>query len=116
MSQKNAVSRFESSNPTELQPGATADLFRNQTAEALKPHQDRAKAFIQSIRHAAAELFDIPYRVPESSRVFEMVGQPYWATHKWSSKLSPIPEGLVDRFRSFEMQKQKLLYAALTQG
>ncbi|MGQ9589466.1 MAG: dynamin family protein [Planctomycetota bacterium] len=81
----------------EHQVGQTTELFRDRMAQTLRPHQDRADQLIESVRKAAAELFDVPYHAPESSGTFEIVRQPYWVTHTWSSKLSPIPVGLVDR-------------------
>jgi hypothetical protein len=82
----------------EHQTGAATETFRQRMAEVLQPHQLRADELIESIRRTAAELFDVPYRAPESSRAFEMVHQPYWVTHQWSSRLSPIPPTLIDRF------------------
>jgi translation elongation factor EF-G len=81
----------------EHQAGETIDLFRDRMAQTLRPHQQRANELIESVRKTAAKLFDVPYHAPESADAFEMVRQPYWVTHKWSSTLSPIPAGLIDR-------------------
>jgi len=77
--------------------GATTEFFRNRVAEVLRPHQNRADQLIETIRRTAAELFEISYTAPESDRAFESVRQPYWVTRKWSSTLTPIPEGALDR-------------------
>ena len=81
----------------EHQVGQTAELFRERVAQTLKPHQKRADALIEGVRRTAAELFDVPYRAPESSGAFEMAHRPYWVKHKWTSSLIPIPAGLLDR-------------------
>lgn len=81
----------------EHQVGQTAELFREQVAQILEPHQERADALIEGVRKTAAELFDVPYHAPESSDAFEMAHRPYWVKHKWTSSLIPIPTGLLDR-------------------
>lgn len=88
--------------------GATIDLFRNRVAEVLRPHQDRADQLIEAIRRTAAELFEISYSAPESDRAFEAVRQPYWVTRKWSSTLTPIPEGALDRLLPAGMRNRRI--------
>jgi len=81
----------------EHQVGQTAELFREQVAQILEPHQKRSDALIEGVRKTAAELFDVPYHAPESSDAFEMAHRPYWVKHKWTSSLIPVPTGLLDR-------------------
>lgn len=80
----------------------TLRSFSNATDErvqaVLRPFQERAEALIESVRRAAAELFDIPYHAPDSAHVLATTHKPYWVTHNWNSLISPIPEGFVDRF------------------
>jgi ribosome biogenesis GTPase A/DNA-binding transcriptional MerR regulator len=92
----------------EHQTGQTTELFRKRMAETLRPHQGRADELIESVRRTAAELFDVPYHAPESADAFEMVQQPYWVTHKWSSTLSPIPVGLMDRLLPASVRQGRL--------
>lgn len=99
----------------EHQVGQTTELFRDRMARTLRPHQERADELIESIRKAAAELFDVPYHAPESSRAFEIVRQPYWVTHTWSTKLSPIPVGLVDRLVPASVREKRIRKRILAQ-
>ena len=92
----------------EHQAGETIDLFRDRMAQTLRPHQQRANELIESVRKTAAKLFDVPYHAPESADAFEMVRQPYWVTHKWSSTLSPIPTGLIDRLLSASAHHRRI--------
>ena len=64
----------------------------------LKPYQERADRLVESIRRTAAELFDVPYQAPDSTHALEMTHKPYWVTHNWSTLISPVPEGFLDRF------------------
>jgi len=92
----------------EHQVGQTTELFRQRMIGALRPHQQRADELIESVRKSAAELFDVPYHAPESADAFEMVRQPYWVTHRWSSTLSPIPTGLIDRLLPASAQQKRI--------
>ena len=78
--------------------GAMTSLFASRVAEALRPHQRRADSLIESVRVAAAELFDVSYRAPESESAFEMAREPCWITHKWMTEVTLIPPGALDRF------------------
>jgi len=89
--------------------GRTTRLFEEKTTASLRPHQERADRLIKSVRRAAAELFDVPYRAPESSEAFEVVRRPYWVTHKWAATLRPVSEGLVDRFMPAGVRRARIL-------
>ena len=66
-------------------------------ADTLRPHQQRADDLIQLIRKAAAAVFDIPYRAPDSSAAFEMKRRPLWVLRKQvPSLLVVLPEGGFD--------------------
>jgi len=89
--------------------GETTALFKRRIAEILRPHQQRADGLIESVRRTAAALFDIPYRAPEATGVFEVVQEPYWVTHKWTSSVGAIPPGLIDRIVSSRARKTRIL-------
>jgi GTPase SAR1 family protein len=75
-----------------------SDATDERVQAVLRPFQERVDALIETVRRAAAELFDIPYHAPDSARALESTHKPYWVTHNWNSLISPIPEGFVDRF------------------
>ena len=77
--------------------GEMSRRFDVRVTGVLSPHQRRADDLIESVRKTAAELFDVPYRAPESTGMFKLGAQPYWVTHKWSATLSPIPDEIIDR-------------------
>lgn len=76
-------------------------------AEALRPHQRRADELIENVRRAAAELFEIPYRAPDSDSAFEIVRDPYWETHRWSSTLSPLPPGWLEGLMPARLRERR---------
>ena len=72
--------------------------FGDHVTETLRPHQQRADELIESIRRAAAELFDIPYHAPESSDAFEMKRRPHWVLRKRVPTLPiVVPEEALDK-------------------
>jgi GTP-binding protein EngB required for normal cell division len=72
--------------------------FGLHVAETLHPHQQRADDLIARIRKAAAQLFEISYRAPDSSEAFEMKRRPHWVLRKRVPTLPiVIPEEAFDR-------------------
>jgi small GTP-binding protein len=76
--------------------------------EALLPYQRRLDGLISALRFTAAELFDISYRATASDGRLEELHRPYWVTQKWSTSVSPVPEGFLDRFLPSELRKHRL--------
>ena len=100
----------------ERQIGRMTELFRQRMAETLQPHQGRADELIESVRKTAAELFDVPYHAPERAEAFGLARPPYWTTHKWSSTLSPIPVGVIDRLVPAATRKKRIRKRLLEQA
>jgi GTP-binding protein EngB required for normal cell division len=92
----------------ERELGDMSRIFEARVTEILQPHQARADELIETIRKTAAELFEIPYRAPESSQVFEMTRQPYWATQQRQSFMNPIPEGVIYNLLPAGMRKKRM--------
>lgn len=99
----------------ERELGEISSEFDAHVTELLKPHQERADSLIEVVRRGAAELFDIPYRAPESTGALEASRQPYWITHKWGSSLNPIPAGLWDWVLPGGIKRQIILKRVLKQ-
>ncbi len=87
--------------------GRTTAEVSARVAEALRPHQRRVDELIETVRRAAAELFEIPYRAPDSDSAFEMVRDPYWETHRWSSTLSPLPPGWLEGLMPARLRERR---------
>ena len=81
----------------EHEVGIATGVFSKNMADIFRPHQSRADELIDSVRQAAADLFDVPYHAPESSGAYQVVEQPYWVTQQWAASFSPIPQGFADR-------------------
>jgi GTP-binding protein EngB required for normal cell division len=95
--------------------GETTSIFGTAVADALRPHQKRAEELTESIRKTAAELFDVPYHAPESAEAFEMVQDPFWVTHRWTSGLMPTTGGLFNRLLPASVRAGRLRQRLLDQ-
>jgi len=83
--------------------------FGLHVTETLRPHQERADELIESIRRAAAELFDIPYHAPESSEAFEMKRRPHWVLRKRVPTLPiVVPEEALDKLLPASLRINRL--------
>lgn len=90
--------------------GEATTLFDKRISEVLQSHQRRADELIESIRLAAAELFDVPYKAPESAGVFEIERKPYWVTRNWATTfLNPISPEFIDRFLPKGIRKSRMM-------
>jgi GTP-binding protein EngB required for normal cell division len=91
----------------ERELGETTSLFRQTISDTLGPHQQRADDLMEAVRQTAAELFDIPYRAPESSQAYELIREPYWIWRKWSLALTPILGRFLNRFLPGDFREAK---------
>ncbi|MBN1193866.1 MAG: dynamin family protein [Methanomicrobiaceae archaeon] len=89
--------------------GETTAVIEREVASLLHAHQQRADDLIGSIRVAAADLFDIPYRAVESGGTLSMRQEPFWVSRKgWESIFSPITKELLDRALPRGMREKRI--------
>lgn len=82
--------------PRELE--ATAAVLDDELAGRLRVHHENAARLIGSVRTAAAELFEVPYRVPTAEHRFERRARAWWVRRdRSSSPVLPVPPEVVDR-------------------
>lgn len=53
-------------------------------------------------------MFEVPYQTSNDIFSFEMVHQPYWVTHKWSTTLSPISLNAIDKFLPAKIRHKRI--------
>ena len=85
------------------------EAMNKELIQVLKSHQKRADDLIESIRIAAAELFDIPYHAPESEQAFEKNRKPFWVSQEsWDCMFNPIPKELIDRLAPQSIRERRI--------
>ncbi len=89
--------------------GEMTTAVEQEVTVLLRLHQQRADDLIESVRLAAADLFAIPYRAPESGRELSMRQEPYWVSRKgWESTFSPVTNELLDRALPRSMREKRI--------
>jgi GTP-binding protein EngB required for normal cell division len=74
-----------------------SNLINESIKEVLGNHQEKANALAGTIRQTAADLFEIPYVPGKGNENLITSHQPYWVTENWSTAMSPVPRGLLER-------------------
>jgi hypothetical protein len=92
----------------ESELGSLSQAIDARVQEVLSPYQDQAGRLIETVRRAAAELFAVPYRAPDSTRALERTHKPYWVMQNWGTLISPIPENLFDRFLPGAVRRRRI--------
>jgi len=99
----------------EHEMGKSTEAFQNKMRQSLQPHRERLNHLIGSIRHTAAELFDIPYQETQMVQDFEMFRQPYWVSHRWFGSFRRIPRGILSKLLPNGIRKSQLMKSAVEQ-
>jgi len=99
----------------EHEMGKSTEIFKDKMRQMLSPHRQRLNHLIDSIRHTAAELFDIPCYEIETVQDFEMFRQPYWVSHRWFGSFRRIPRGILSKLLPNGMRKNQLRKSAIEQ-
>jgi len=92
----------------EQKVGQTSAFLHEEIDAVLTPHQSRAEDLVESVRKAAASIFEVPYQPAGKAITFDIVQKPYWIARTWSTSLSPIPEGFWDRFLPEQVRRRRL--------
>ncbi len=87
--------------------GLFSRRFKKYMTSTLEPLQLETDHLIETIRHHAADILQIPFYAPESEGSFIARQKPYWITHKWKQSLSPISPGTMDRFLGAGLQQKR---------
>ncbi|NOY22542.1 MAG: Dynamin family protein [Acidobacteria bacterium] len=95
--------------------GRFSRRFKKRMALTLEPLQKETDHLIESIRHKAADIFEIQFYAPKSGTAFVARQKPYWITHKWKQSLSPVPPGTLDRVLGASLQQKRARKRVLEQ-
>lgn len=87
----------------------TVATIREQIVTALKARNRRADQLADTVRQAAARIFEVPQPQVVSDDTFEIVEQPYWVTEQWSASLSPLTLAATERMMPAAMRRRRLI-------
>jgi ribosome biogenesis GTPase A len=65
--------------------------------ECLAPHEEQLAQLVETLRHVAADLFEVPYRPMGLDEALEIKRKPYWVLNTWSTDPLPILKSMDQR-------------------
>lgn len=65
------------------------ERVKTRLLECLEPHERRLDQIVETLRHAAADIFQVPYRPPARDEALEIKRRPYWVLNTWNT--DPLP-------------------------
>lgn len=65
--------------------------------EYLAPHEQRLAKLEETLRHTAADLFQVPYRPLRSEEALEIKKRPYWVLNTWNTDPLPLLQSMDQR-------------------
>ena len=65
------------------------DRVKVRLLECLSQHEQRLAKLVETLRHTAADLFQVPYRPLQQEEALEIKRKPYWVLNTWN--IDPLP-------------------------
>ncbi len=65
--------------------------------ECLTPHEQRLAELVETLRHTAADLFQVPYCPLQQEEALEIKRKPYWVLNTWNTDPLPILKSMDQR-------------------
>lgn len=66
------------------------DQVKERLVDCLAPHEQRLAELVETLRRAAADLFQVPYRPLGSDDALEIRRKPYWVLNTWNTEALPM--------------------------
>ncbi|MGD8724073.1 MAG: dynamin family protein, partial [Desulfobacterales bacterium] len=79
------------------QQTALNDRVKSHLLACLAPHEQRLAKLIETLRHTAADLFQVPYRPLRSEEALEIKRRPYWVLNTWNTDPLPLLQSMDQR-------------------
>jgi len=87
-----SIPDFFEQKQTELNESVKSRLL-----DALAPHEQRTEQLIETLRKAAADLFQVPYRPLHHENALETARRPYWVLNTWNTEAIPMLKSMDQR-------------------
>jgi hypothetical protein len=66
------------------------DQVKERLVDCLAPHEQRLAELVETLRRAAADLFQVPYRPLGADDALEIRRKPYWVLNTWNTEALPM--------------------------
>lgn len=74
----------------ERQQAALNEHVKERLLECLTPHEQHLDQLVETLRHTAADLFQVPYRPLRRQEALEIQRKPYWVLNTWNTDALPL--------------------------
>jgi GTP-binding protein EngB required for normal cell division len=81
----------------EQQREALNERVKERLLECLAPHEQRLSDLVETLRHTAADLFQVPYRPLAKEEALEIKKRPYWVLSTWNTDPLPMLQSMDQR-------------------
>jgi GTPase Era involved in 16S rRNA processing len=81
----------------EQQRDGLTQSVKDRLLECLAPHEERLFNLVETLRHTAADLFQVPYRALAREEALEIRSRPYWVLNTWNTDPLPILQSMDQR-------------------
>lgn len=79
------------------QQASLDERIKARLLENLSPHEQRLSQLVETLRHTAADLFQVPYRPLRREEALEIRKRPYWVLNTWNTDPLPILKSMDQR-------------------
>jgi GTP-binding protein EngB required for normal cell division len=73
------------------------ERVKERLLECLAPHEQRLAQLVETLRHTAADLFQVPYRPLTQEETLEIKRRPYWVLSTWNTDPLPMLQSIDQR-------------------
>jgi GTPase Era involved in 16S rRNA processing len=81
------------------------DCVKERLLECLTPHEQRLDQLVETLRHTAATLFQVPYSKPlDRDDVLELKNRPYWVLNTWNADALPMLKSKEQRLEELALR------------
>jgi GTP-binding protein EngB required for normal cell division len=81
----------------EEQREALNERVKERLLECLTPHEQRLSQLVETLRHTAADMFQVPYKPLSPEEVLEIKRRPYWVLSTWNTDPLPVLQSMDQR-------------------
>jgi GTP-binding protein EngB required for normal cell division len=81
----------------EQQREALDERVKGRLLECLAPHEQRLAQLVETLRHTAADLFQVAYRPLAQEETLEIKRRPYWVLSTWNTDPLPLLQSMDQR-------------------
>ncbi len=98
------------------QQATLKELVETRLKESLSPHEERLTRLVETLRHAAADLFQVPYRPLQQEEILKIQRRPYLVLNTWSADPLPFLKSMNEKLNELVLRNVENIRWAMLQN